>query len=119
MEVELDSYDVNIFSVGAYDMEVELGTYNVKTFSVKSILLKCCALLTSEPGCSLDWEWYFDVVLVDGKEWSKIFDAIIPGDCIWWIRLDEDIGTFSASMCCFSDPIWWEDKGIEISDVIR
>lgn len=54
MEVELGRYDVNIFSVGAYDMEVELGPYNVKTFSVKSILLKCCALLTSEPGCSLD-----------------------------------------------------------------
>jgi len=53
VEVELGPYDVNIFSVGAYDMEVELGPYNVKTFSEKSILLKCCVLLTSEPDVQL------------------------------------------------------------------
>jgi hypothetical protein len=65
--------------------------------------------LSSEPRCSVDWKWSLVVVLIDGKDWSKTLDVIIPGDCMWWIRLDEGIATLIDSVSCFSDPIWWED----------
>ena len=100
----VEECDINIFSVGAYDVEAELEPYN--TFSLESTLLK---LLSSEPRCSVDWKWSLVVVLIDGKDWSKTLDVIIPGDCMWWIRLDEGIATLIDSVSCFSDPIWWED----------
>ena len=102
----VEECDINIFSVGAYDVEAELEPYNVNTFSLESTLLK---LLSSEPRCSVDWKWSLVVVLIDGKDWSKTLDVIIPGDCMWWIRLDEGIATLIDSVSCFSDPIWWED----------
>ena len=45
----VEECDINIFSVGAYDVEAELEPYN--TFSLESTLLK---LLSSEPRCSVD-----------------------------------------------------------------
>lgn len=112
VEEELVPYDINIFSVGAYDLEVEFEPYNVNTFSVKSALLKCCVLLTSDPKRSVDWKLSLDAVLVDGKDISKTLVAIIPGDCIWWIGLDEGIDTLVASVFCCSSPVWWEVKDI-------